>query len=422
MGININVGMKQDYSYLFQGLSSGSGSGGMGNLNFLSDYACIKNGSYGKLMKAYYGTAQNSGTTGTGTKSSSGNVLEKILEEQKNPKVSKEVQEANANLVTGLSSLKTSVSTLQADKTYMDTENGQSAADKVTSAMKAYVSDYNNVVNAARGSTLTNKTAYVANMMSSTAANADKLSEIGVTVNSDGLLEINEDKLKAADISKVQELFSSKDIMSYGSTVASRLQFAGAASGTNSAADSTGTNNTVASGAASLKADGKALASDELYKKITDKDGNETDKYDVDKIFATAKSFVGNYNSMFDAAESSSNSGVVANLSYIREKTAQNEEALKQFGISVDEKGRMKIDEDTFKKSDMSKVQEFFKDYGSSIASNASLVDYYMTTQANAANGYTASEPIMYRGISVMLILYNQFKNRQSIQDVNCRV
>ena len=92
---------------------------------------------------------------------------------------------------------------------------------------------------------------------------------------------------------------------------------------------------------------------------------------------------------MFDNAESSTNSGVLANLSYIREKTARNEDALKQFGFSVDNKGRMKIDEDTFKKSDMSEVQQFFKDYGSSIATNASLVDYYLTTQANAASGYT---------------------------------
>lgn len=389
MGIKIDANMKQDYSYLFQGLSSNGG--GMGNLNFLSDYACIKNGSYGKLMKAYYGKTQDSSTTGTGTKGSSGNVLDRIIEEQKNPKVSKETQEANANLVTGLSNLKSSVSTLQSDKTYTDTENGKSAADKVTSAVKDYVSNYNNVVTAARGSTLTNKTAYVANMMSSTAANADKLSEIGVTVNSNGLLEVSEDKLKSAELSKVQELFSAKDIMSYGSTVASRLQFAGASSSTNTVTDNTGTNNTVASGAASLKADGNALASEELYKKMLDKDGNETDKYNVDKIFNTAKSFVKNYNSMFDAAQSSSNSGVVANLSYIREKTARNEDALKEFGIDVDEKGRLKINEDTFKKSDMSKVQDFFKDYGSSVASNASLVDYYMTTGANAANGYTAA-------------------------------
>lgn len=341
MGISINVGGNQDYSYLFQSLSSSSG--GMGNLNFLSDYASIKNGSYGKLMKTYYGTGLDAGKVSSGKKYSSNNVLDKILDEKKNPKVSKEVQEANANLTTGLSSLKTSVSALQNSKTYTDTENGQNAADKVVSAMKAFVSDYNNVVNAAKGSTLVRKTAYVENMMSSTAANAGKLSEVGVTINSDGTLELNAAKLKEAGTSKVQELFSPDNIMSYGSTIASRVKFAGGSTSTN-ATGSTETNNTTSSGALSLKADAKKLASDELYEKVKDKDGNETNQYDIDKIFATAKSFVNNYNKMFDNAESSSNSGVVANLSYIREKTARNEDTLKQFGISVDQKGRMKID------------------------------------------------------------------------------
>lgn len=398
MGISINVGGNQDYSYLFQSLSSSSG--GMGNLNFLSDYASIKNGSYGKLMKTYYGTGLDAGKVSSGKKYISNNVLDKILDEKKNPKVSKEAQEANANLTTGLSSLKTSVSALQNSKTYTDTENGQNAADKVVSAMKAFVSDYNNVVNAAKGSTLVRKTAYVENMMSSTAANAGKLSEVGVTINSDGTLELDAAKLKEAGTSKVQELFSPDNIMSYGSTIASRVKFAGGSTSTN-ATGSTETNNTTSSGALSLKADAKKLASDELYEKVKDKDGNETNQYDIDKIFATAKSFVNNYNKMFDNAESSSNSGVVANLSYIREKTARNEDTLKQFGISVDQKGRMKIDEDAFKKSDMSKVQKFFKDYGSSIATNASLVDYYMTTKANAASGYTAAGQYNVQGNSL---------------------
>ena len=42
----------QNYSYLFQNLNSNST--GSTNLNFLSDYMSIKNGSYGKLLKAYY--------------------------------------------------------------------------------------------------------------------------------------------------------------------------------------------------------------------------------------------------------------------------------------------------------------------------------------------------------------------------------
>ena len=396
MGISINVpASSQNYSSLFSSIGSSAGS------NWLGDYAMIKNGSYGRLMKAYYAdsNSSSSSTSTSSKKSNTSNVLDKILEEKRNPKVSKEAQKANANLTAGLSSLKTSVSTLQNDKTYTDTANGQSAADKVVSAMKSYVEEYNNVVTAAKDSTLTNKTAYVANMMRATSANADKLAEIGVTVNSNGTIDLNEAKLKTAGVSKVQELFSSKDIMSYGSTVASRLQYAGASSSTSASTD-TDTSNTAASSAASLKADSKALASDSLYEKVKDKDGNETDKYNVDNNFATAKSFVNNYNSMFNAAESSSNSGVLSNLSYIREKTASSEDVLKQFGISVDTKGRMKIDEDTFKNSDMSKVQNFFKDYGSSIATNASLVDYYMTTQANAASGYTADGTYNVQGSS----------------------
>ncbi|MDE7222530.1 MAG: hypothetical protein K2O34_01960 [Acetatifactor sp.] len=400
MGISINVPTtKPDYSSLFS--SIGSAAGNAASSNWLGDYAMIKNGSYGKLMKAYYadaGSTQTSGTTTASKRSNKSNVLDRILEEKKNPTVSKEAQKANAELTTGLSSLKTSVSTLQSDKIYTDTANGQSAADKVSSAVKAFVSDYNSVVNAAKNSTLSNKTAYVANMMSSTAANADKLAEIGINVNSNGTIDLNEAKLKAADISKVQELFSARDITSYGSMVASRLQFAGAAAstGTTDSTEST----SAASSASSLKADSRALASDALYEKVKDEDGNETDKYNIDKIFATAKSFVSNYNGMFDAASSSSNSGVLANLSHIRETTSRNADLLEQFGISVDEKGKMKINEDTFKNSDMSEVQKFFKDYGSSIATNASLVDYYMTTQANAASGYTADGTYNVQGSS----------------------
>lgn len=381
---------------------SGSGGGLSGLYGMLSDRSALKNGSYKRLLKSYYGTGQNSSTAASGKKSNSSNVLDKIFEEKRNPKVSKDVQEANANLTSGLSTLKSSVAVLRNDKTYTDTEKGQTAADKVVSAVKDYVSDYNKVVNAAKGSTLSGKTAYVANMMSSTAKNADKLSEIGVRVNANGTLELNEEKLKSADISKVKELFSPNDIMSYGSMIASRLQFAGSASAgsASTATGSTGTDSAKVTGAAGLKADSKTLADDKLYAKVKDKDGKETDKYDVDKIFDTAKSFVNNYNRMFDTAESSSNSGVVANLSHIREKTARNADALKQFGIEVDKKGRLKIDEDTFKNSDMSQVQSFFKDYGSSIATNASLVDYYMTTKANATSGYTADGGYNVQGSS----------------------
>ncbi len=374
----------------------GSNSGSANLYSLFSERNAIKNGTYKKLLKSYYGSLESGSdsTSSSSRRRGTNNILDKILEEKKYPTVSKKTQEANSNLTSGINSLKSSVSTLQSEKTYEDTENGSTAAEKVVSAIKSYVNNYNNVVTAAKSSTLSSKTAYVANMMSSTSKFEKELGEIGVMLKKDGTLQLNESKLKEADLSKVQKLFSPDNIQSYGSTIASRVKFAG--NTTNTTTDKTNNNTSTdtkkptSSSAAALKADGEALASADLYAKVKDKDGNETGEYNVAKILSTAKSFVNNYNNMFDKAESSSNSGVLSNLSYIRERTANNTKALKEFGISVDKKGRLSLDEDTFKKADMSKVQDFFKNYGSYVASTASRVDYYMNTKANAASGYTS--------------------------------
>lgn len=373
----------------------GSNNSSTNLYSLFSERASIKNGTYKRLLKSYFSSINGSSdtTTSTGRRRISNNIIDKLLEEKKNPTVSKETQEANSNLTSSLGSLNTSVATLQKDSTFEDTENGKTAAEKVADAVKSYVTNYNDVVTASKSSTLTNKTAYVANMMSYTSKNADQLAEIGVTLKQDGTLQLDETKLKNTDISKVQKLFSKDNIQSYGSLIASRAKFAGAGAST-STGSTTNSTDTAAkkptgTSAAALKTDSESLASSDLYAKIRDKDGNET--YDVDKILSTAKSFVSSYNKMFDEAESSSNSGVLSNLSYIREKTKNNTSTLKEFGISVDKKGRMEIDEDTFKKADMSKVQDFFKNYGSYVASNASRVNYYMNTNANAASGYTSN-------------------------------
>ena len=58
--MSINIQAKTNYSFLFSGLSSSASNALSGN--WLADYASIKNGSYGKLMKAYY--AKDSGDLG----------------------------------------------------------------------------------------------------------------------------------------------------------------------------------------------------------------------------------------------------------------------------------------------------------------------------------------------------------------------
>ena len=372
--------------------SSMFGSNNSTNLySLFSERASIKNGTYKRLLNSYFDTVGGSSDKTSSTRRSRGSdIIDKLLKEKMYPTVSKETKEANSNLTSGLNSLQSSVSALQKDSTYEDTENGATAVDKVVSAVKSYVTSYNDTVTASKSSTLTNKTAYVANMMSTTSKYSKELAEIGVSLKQDGTLQLDETKLKSTDISKVQKLFSSDNIQSYGSTIASRVKFAGGGSSTstNKTDTSTDTKKPASTGAAGLKTDGEALASSDLYATSKDKDGNVT--YNVDKILSTAKSFVSNYNKMFDNAESSSNSGVISNLSYIRERTKNNTKTLEEFGFSVDKKGRMKLDKDTFKKADMSKVQDFFKDYGSYVASNASRVNYYMNTNANAASGYTS--------------------------------
>ncbi len=373
----------------------GSNNSSTNLYSLFSERNAIKNGTYKKLLKSYYSSLEeNSGSaTSTSKRRGQNNIIDKLLKEKMYPTVSKETQEANTNLTNGIGSLKSSISTLQNENTFEDTENGKTASEKVVSAMKSYVNNYNNVVTASKSSTLSNKTAYVANMMSTTSKFEKELGEIGVMLKSDGTLQLDETKLKNTDLSKVQKLFSTDNIQSYGSTIASRVKFAGGGTSTTTGTtnDSTSTDDkkpASSSAAAALKTDGETLASSELFAKIKDQDGNEA--YDIKKILSTAKSFVNNYNTMFDKAESSSNSGVLSNLSYIRNRTANNTKALKEFGISVDKKGRLSIDEETFQKADMSKVQNFFKDYGSYVASNASRVDYYMNTKANAASGYTS--------------------------------
>lgn len=366
-------------------------SSGTSNQNFLSDYASIRNGSYGRLLKSYYGMNAGSNNSVSGsTKRSSENILDRILEERRNPKVSAEVQEANSNLTSDISALTRSLTTLQGEKTYQNSEDGTTAVSKVTSAVKNFVDQYNSTVKDAKKSTLSGKTSNVAAMMRATEANTDKLAEIGITLNSDGTLLLDKKKLQATDVSEVQEVFSTKDITGYGSTVMARLKIASAAAGTTATkpAQDTKTEETPDLSVSSLKEASESLASDKLFATTKDTSGN--DVYDIDKILASTKSFIDNFNAMIDSTKNSSNSGVVANVSRIKEKTAQNASALKQFGITMDVNYKLKLDEDTFKKADMSKVQNLFKSYGASIASNASLVDYYMTTQANASSGYTA--------------------------------
>ena len=79
----MNISMRNDYSYLFNSMNSkATSSNGMYGIN-LSDYASIKSGGYGKLMKAYYSSEISSSDDSKKSQASSQDILSKLTESKK---------------------------------------------------------------------------------------------------------------------------------------------------------------------------------------------------------------------------------------------------------------------------------------------------------------------------------------------------
>ena len=217
--MSINIHQKTDVSYLFSGL--GSGAAGVAGSNWLSDYASIKNGSYSKLMKAYF-KANSSDKTKDAQTTSRTNV--KSTEAQKYTGVQKAAD-----------SLKSSAEALMDKKLFAEKdiktkdENGVETVtkgydtDAVYTAVSNFVKDYNSVVKATGD--LTDKTlGHRMTYLNQLTMNKSKaLSEMGVSIQTDGSLKLDKDVFMKADMSKVKALFSNDGAYGYRISAQSSL-------------------------------------------------------------------------------------------------------------------------------------------------------------------------------------------------------
>lgn len=113
----MNISMRNDYSYLFNNMNSkASSANSMYGIN-LSDYASIKSGGYGKLMKAYYKSDVASSSDSTKTSSSSKDILSKLTEAKK--PVAKE-ETASAETKDATASATASQTKVSSAKDYLD--------------------------------------------------------------------------------------------------------------------------------------------------------------------------------------------------------------------------------------------------------------------------------------------------------------
>lgn len=212
----MNINLKTDYSMLFSSLSSNSSSNNTNSISssftFLSDYASIKNGSYGKLLKAYYTkTSDNDTTTSSANKYSS----------KPGASTSEDTAETLAKVQSSTDSLKESADALleTGSKSVFKSED----EDAVYDAVATFVNDYNSVLKATDDVNSTSVLQQTLSMVNTTKANENLLNKVGITINEDNSLSLDKDTFKAANESTVKTLFNNTG--SYGYSVSASASF-----------------------------------------------------------------------------------------------------------------------------------------------------------------------------------------------------
>jgi len=358
-----------------------------GLAGMLGDYSAIRSGSYGKLMKSYYGEQSSSISRGSSS-SRSKNVLDEIIEERRNPKESKEVSAANSKLSTSVSTFKNALGTLQSENTYKDTQNGLDARSKVENALKSYVSAYNDAVTTAKKSTNMNMTSNVAGAMGATKESVEALGELGITMNHDGTLAFDAKKFKTIELDTVKNVFDGNAALSYGSKIASRLNRIADSATSSGKIDSSSTTVATVSNSKSLMESIESLKGTDLY---TTKNNAGDAVFNRDGVKTELGKFIEFYNKTIEAAKKSGVSGVNSNLTTLLQKTAQYTKSLAEVGVTVTSEGKLSLNKSVFDNATQDKIKTNLTSYASAIETNARLVNYYSTTQNNSTSGYSAT-------------------------------
>lgn len=165
---------------------------------------------------------------------------------------------------------------------------------------------------------------------------------------------------------------------------------------TSTAADSTATIKELQSTTDDLTSSAKDLyttGSKSVFNKksVTDENGTTTQQYDTDKIYKSVKSFVDDYNSVLEAADESKDSKVQNSVIGMINYTKMESNMLGKLGITIGSDYQLSVDEETFKKADMSVAKSLFNGTGSyayTIGTKSAMTNSYADMEAERANTY----------------------------------
>lgn len=160
----------------------------------LGDYGTIQRGAYKKLLSAYYKAASDDDSDDD-TKTSVKSLVSSAdkSEYSKTTKYASSLSLASQELLTS--------------------QNGdlydEGKEDELVSKVKSFVSSYNTVLADAKKSDSTTVRNLATGMDNTAASYAKKLEAVGITVNEDNTLSVDEEKLKSADKVTVKNVLGS---------------------------------------------------------------------------------------------------------------------------------------------------------------------------------------------------------------------
>ncbi len=202
---------------LFSSLGSTSNS----TTSLLGDYYSIKNGSYKKLLTAYY-SLDTEDSTGKTTSSSSSDTLSKILNQNKSTSTAKDSADVLVEIEEASNSLKESANKLLKKSDAESVYN----TDNLYNNVKAFVDSYNGVIDAAKDTNTSSISKNLSSMINQTKSNQNMLANIGIEIGEDNKLTLNKEKLMSADVDTVKSMLGTAGSYGYRvSASASMINF-----------------------------------------------------------------------------------------------------------------------------------------------------------------------------------------------------
>lgn len=192
----INTYTNYDTGYDVSALFSGTSNQSSGNM--LADYASIKNGSYGKLMKAYYARQKAQSASETGDSAQKLTLMRSGADSLKK----------SADALNNASLWEKKKITKKDEETGEETEIEDYDWDAITKAVKSFVTNYNAVVSQA-GDFDNKNILRNAVWMTGTTNTYEKLfAKVGISIGTGNKLELDENALKEADMGTLKSLFT----------------------------------------------------------------------------------------------------------------------------------------------------------------------------------------------------------------------